>query len=77
MPNPRKYREIVKRLRRYDQQFEFWDERGKGSHRIIYHPDINGISRSYPVKCHGNNTELSGPVIADIIKRFELPAGIL
>lgn len=77
MPSPRKYREIVKRLRKFDPRFEFWDERGKGSHRVIYHPNINGASRSYPVKCHGMNTEISGPVIADISRRFNLPRGVL
>lgn len=73
MPKPRKYRELVKILRSYDPRFEIWERRGKGSERIIYHPDIGGRPRSFPVKCHGENTELRRGVISAIIRRFDLP----
>lgn len=42
MPRPLKFREIVRRLKNYDSRFEFYEHRGKGSERIIYHPDIAG-----------------------------------
>ena len=77
MPKPYKYRELRKTLLAYDSRFEFWEHRGKGSERIIYHPDIDGRSESFPVKCHGEGTELRKGVIAAIIRRFRLPAGVL
>jgi len=73
MVKPHKYRELEKILREYDPRFEFYKNRGKGSERMIYHPDINGKPESYPVKCHGKNTELRVGVINAIIRRFNLP----
>ncbi len=58
MPRPVNYRKLVKALRDYDPDFAINERRGKGSHRMISHPDINGRPECYPVKCHGNNTEL-------------------
>ncbi len=77
MAKPWKYRELVRRLRRHDPRFEFWKSRGKGSERIIYHPDINGRPASFPVQCHGENTELRKGVIAAIVRRFNLPRDLL
>ena len=77
MPNPHKYRQLVKILGKYDSRFEFFHAAGKGSHRVIFHPDIDGKPRSYPVKYHGRNTDLSKGVIADLIRRFQLPKGLL
>ncbi len=77
MANPHKYRELVKILRKYDSRFQFWINRGKSSERMIYHPDINGHPESYPIKCHGENTELSRGVISAIIRRFDLPKNLL
>jgi predicted RNA binding protein YcfA (HicA-like mRNA interferase family) len=73
MPSPKKFRVAVKILRKYDRRFQVWAERGKGSERIIYHPDIGGSARQIPVKYHGKNTELRKGVISAIIRRFELP----
>lgn len=77
MPKPYKYRKLVKILAAYDKRFEFWDNRAKGSERMIYHPDIAGRPESFPVKCHGENTELRKGVISGIIRRFKLPKGLL
>lgn len=79
MPGPYKYREVQKKLAAYDSRFEFWDDRGKGSERIIYHPDIDGkgTEASHPVKHHGKNTELRKGVISSLIRRFKLPDGVL
>jgi predicted RNA binding protein YcfA (HicA-like mRNA interferase family) len=77
MPKPRKFRELVRTLSDFDPRFEFFENRGKGSERIIYHPDINGRSESFPVKCHGENTELRKGVISGIIRRFNLPKDLL
>ena len=75
MAKPYKFREVVKKLKAYDKRFEV--HHGKGSERIIYHPDIEGRAASIPVKCHGENTELRKGVISDIIRRFRLPPDVL
>ena len=77
MPKPHKFRELVRVLRAYDKRFEFWQKRGKGSERVIHHPDIAGRPESFPLKCHGENTELRKGVISDIIRRFNLPRDLL
>lgn len=63
-------------LKDHDPRFEFYSNRGKGSERIIYHPDINGRAASYPVKCHGEGTELRIGVLVSIRRRFNLPKDI-
>jgi hypothetical protein len=75
MPRLYKYRELVKALRSHDPRFEFFENRGKGSERMIFHPDIDGRPESFPVKCHGEGTELRKGVISGIIRRFKLPDG--
>lgn len=77
MPKPRKYRELIKILRAHDSRFEVYENRGKGSERMIYHPDVGGRPQSFPVKCHGENTELRKGVISAIVRRFRLPKGVL
>ena len=77
MARPYKYVELERILRKYDSRFEFWARRGKGSERIIYHPDVNGRPQSFPVKHHGGNTELRRGVISAIIRRFDLPRDLL
>jgi hypothetical protein len=77
MSRPYKYRELVKALKSHDPRFEFFDRRGKGSERMISHPDVDGRPESFPVKCHGEGTELRKGVISGIIRRFKLPDGVL
>jgi len=77
MPKPRPYREVLARLRKHDKRFEEWTNRGKGSERMLYHPDINGRPRSFPVKCHGGGTIIGKSAISAIIRRFNLPKGVL
>lgn len=76
MPRPKKYREMARILKTYDSRFQFWSDRGKGSERMIYHPDIAGRPASYPVKCHGAGTELRAGVLSSIIRRFNLPRDV-
>ena len=52
MGRPRKYREVVRILRKHDSRFELWEDRGKG-------------------------TELRKGIISAIIRRFNLPDGLL
>jgi hypothetical protein len=77
MAKPYKFRELVQTLRQYDSRFEFSINRAKGSERMIYHPSINGRPAAFPVKCHGENTELRKGVISGIIRRFNLPRDLL
>lgn len=77
MAKPYKFRKLIKKLKKYDRRFEVYENRGKGSERIIYHPDVNGRPESHPVKYHGANTELRKGVISSIIRRFDLPRDLL
>lgn len=77
MVRPLKYRELVKLLRKHDPRFEFWERRGKGSERIIHHPDVDGRPESFPVKYHGEGTELRKGILAAIRRRFKLPKDLL
>ena len=73
MPKPRKYDDALRKLRKYDKRFEEHARRGKGSERMIFHPDIGGRPVSYPVKYHGKPTELRLHRLSAIIRAFGLP----
>lgn len=77
MPRPCKYKKLIRTLLKYDDQFEVYEGRGKGSERMIYHPNIQGRAECYPVKCHSQNTELSRGTVAAILRRFNLPKDLL
>lgn len=68
-----KFRELVKKLKDHDKRFEVWNGRGKGSERMIYHPDINGRAESFPIKCHGEGDEVKKCYYPHMRKRFNLP----
>ena len=76
MPNVCKYKEVVKRLKNYDDKFKIMIKRGKGSERMISHPNINGRKTSYPIKYHGDKTEIRKGMLKSIIRRFSLPLDI-
>lgn len=76
MPKPHKYRDVIKKLKKYDKNFIFYTNRAKGSERMVYHPNINGKAESFPIKCHGENTEIYKGVLGSIIRRFNLPKDI-
>ena len=65
-----KYRQVRKILRRFDIQEQ--PSRGKGSHRVFYHPNFRGKPRFYPVKCHNPNQQLSIKTLEGIRKAFSL-----
>ena len=71
------FRELIKVLRKHDKRFEILENRGKGSERMIYHPDIHGRAESYPIKCHGEGTEIRKGHITAIKRRFRLPNNLL
>lgn len=68
-----KFREVWKLLRAHDRRFEQYVARGKGSHRIIYHPSINGRAASYPIPCHSEGDDVKDCYLKALIRRFELP----
>jgi hypothetical protein len=75
---PLPYRKVLKILKKHDSRFEEWTNSAKGSERMIYHPDADGHghSASYPLKCHGGNTEIRKGHLSAIIRRFNLPRDI-
>jgi len=72
-----KHRELRKALRKYDKRFRFLYGRGKGSHCIIEHPDVNGCRRVYPLPYHGDNCDIKAGYIKDIKRIFNLPNRVL
>ena len=74
---PYKFLNLIKKLRKHDPKFEVFEDRGKGSHRMLYQPDINGKAVSFPLICHKNNQEFGKNIIADLIRTFDLPDGVL
>ena len=71
MPKPKKCDVVFRKLRDYDRRFVIYVNRGKGSHRMIFHPDVGGQRARYPVPFHGK--ELAGCYLKGIIRRFQLP----
>ncbi|MGH8441555.1 MAG: hypothetical protein ACRETF_01495 [Nevskiaceae bacterium] len=68
-----KYREVIKKLREHDKRFQEWRDRGKGSHRIIYHPSVNGVAASYPMVCHSEGADVHEAYLKGLVRRFNLP----
>ena len=77
MPHVYTFRELVRVLKDYDPRFYVDASRGKGSHRSITHPDIAGRLVAYPVKYHGDGTEIRRGTLSDIVRVFRLPRGVL
>ena len=75
MPGPKKHHEFKRILKKYDPRFQFFVNRGKGSHYIVFHPNINGQHRSVPIPCHGSK-DILPCYIRQVIRRFELPDDI-
>lgn len=66
------YRELVAKLRKHDSRFQVFKNRGKGSERMLYHPDINGRPQSYPLKCHRESDDVRRGHLSAIERRFNL-----
>lgn len=62
-----KYRELRKKLHKFGV-IEF-KSKGKGSHRMFYYPDTN---KYFPVKCHGEGTEISRSIVQLIRQKFNI-----
>ena len=73
-----RWSELRKILRKYDRRFDLDKKGGKGSHRTIRHPDINGKKESYFIPCHnGDKTVIGKAYLGDIKKIFNLPDDLL
>ena len=72
MAKPKKPAEVVSMLMAHDSQFEFYACKGKGSHRMIEHPSIEGKRACIPLPYH-KGKDVSPGVLNSIIRRFGLP----
>lgn len=70
------YRELRKILRDYDDQFEFYKRKGKGSHRAIEHPDIDGERICQIIPCHNEGADILAPYLTQTKRKFKLPKDI-
>jgi hypothetical protein len=77
VPKPYRFRELFRILKDYDPKFRLSVEKGKGSHRALYHPNIDGSERAYGIPFHTQNPEIDSWSVAAIIRRFNLPKGLL
>jgi predicted RNA binding protein YcfA (HicA-like mRNA interferase family) len=75
LPKPKKPDDVFRILRAHDARFQFYDNRGKGSHRMIEHPDIQGQRRACPIPYHKGRDVKPG-ILRQIIRRFDLPHDI-
>lgn len=73
MPRPRKHHEFLSALREHDRRFAVFTNRGKGSHYMLYHPDIGGRPASVPIPHHGGR-DIPPRILAQVIRRFGLPS---
>ena len=67
------YRQLQKKLRRRDKSFIFDAHRGKGSHRMIEHPNIGGQRKRYVFPVHGEGGDIDPRHLREFAKRFGLP----
>jgi len=69
---PYKLRELIKKLKPYG--IGIMAKRGKGSEIILLQPETPKSKKGpqYPLKNHGDNTEIAIPVINAILRRFNI-----
>ncbi|MBE2180070.1 MAG: type II toxin-antitoxin system HicA family toxin [Chthoniobacterales bacterium] len=72
MPKPLTADDVFRRLRDHDSAFVVLIRRGKGSHRLIYHPDTD---RAFTIPYHKGRT-LGKGLLHKLIRRFDLPKDI-
>lgn len=75
MPKTLRYREVITRLLAHDERFTILEGRGKGSERIIEHPDVGGRRAICTITHHGSSTPIGPGLLTAIIRRFQLPRG--
>lgn len=75
MPRPQKPDQVLRLLKAHDPRFQIFSNRGKGSHRMVYHPDVNEKPASMPITYHKGKDVQKG-LLRAIIRRFNLPNNI-
>lgn len=65
---PLRYRELVNRLK----VFGVIEKTGKGSVRMLFKLDVEGLRRSYPIHPHSEHHEFGPPIIRAILRRFKI-----
>lgn len=75
MPRPKKPQQVFRLLHEHDPRFDLWTKRGKGSERMIHHPNIDGRSAIYPMTFH-KGQDVGKGMLKAIIRRFKLPGDI-
>lgn len=74
MPKRLEYREVIRRLKEERPNLTVEKQRGKGSHRMVYDPDM-GVH--YPLPHHGDDKRrLQQGYLKDLIRLLDLPADI-
>jgi len=70
---PLKLKALLKRLKPYGI-IKMEPNRGKGSEIILLKPDSPGSKKGpqYPIKNHGEGTEIKLPVINALLRRFNI-----
>ncbi len=69
MPKPLELRKVIRMLKKYGITYHT----GKGRHPKFLDP-VTG--KSYPVKSHGNKTEILSYALNDMIDKFDLPEDV-
>jgi hypothetical protein len=69
-------RKLIKRLKGHEIVV-MSRKRGKGSEIILLKPNKKGSKKGlqYPIKNHGDSTEISIPVINALLRRFNIDKG--
>jgi hypothetical protein len=69
---PLKFRELIDKLQPYG--IVVMAKRGKGSEMILLKPDTPGSKQGpqFPIKHHGDGTEIYIPVINAVLRRFAI-----
>jgi hypothetical protein len=70
--SPFKLKELLAKLKSYG--VISLKKRGKGSERILLRPKKPGSQKGpqYPIKDHGEGTEISVPVVNAVLRRFKI-----
>ena len=67
------WRTLFKTLHDHDSRFRDDKIRGKGSHRMLVHPDIDGKEVRFPVPVHSMGKDLPAYIPRKIMAKFRLP----
>lgn len=66
---PLRYRELKKRLSKFGVKES---RKGKGSRRMLYHPNIDSNPAFIPIHPHSENHEFSRHIIRSLRDRFKI-----